>query len=266
MSSISSISTTPHRAAISWSAGKDSCLAWLRATEQGLEVSTFVTMCDADGTSKSHALPPALIAAQVRAIGGEWQPVNVAPGGYAAAFDAQLQRLRATGHTHMVFGDIDLAAHRDWLEPACARAGLVALFPLWDEPRTVLAREILARGIRARIVCVDTRWLDASFCGVDFDAAFLARLPEAVCPCGEDGEFHSFVFDAPGFASPLPIANGPQRRARSAPPFVLTDFVFQSLRLDGAPGTDVPVPPAGRVHGPLGAARRRPVVADAPAR
>ena len=219
------------RAAISWSAGKDSCLAWLRAREQGFDVSTFVTMCEPDGLSKSHALAPAPIAAQVRAIGGNWQPVCVAPGGYAQALDAQLKRLVDAGHSHLVFGDIDLAAHRDWLEPACARAGLVAVFPLWAERRAALAGEIIERGIRARIVCVDTRWLDATFCGVDYDARFLARLPAGVCPCGEEGEFHSFVFDAPGFAPALSIMNGAQHRGPSLPPLAPTELVWQTLVL-----------------------------------
>jgi uncharacterized protein (TIGR00290 family) len=219
------------RAAISWSAGKDSCLAWLRAREQALDVHTFMTMCDADGTSQSHALPPALIEAQVRAMGGVWQPVNVAPGEYAQAFGSALQGLRASGHTHMVFGDIDLAAHREWIEPACERAGLIAVFPLWDQARAALAQEVVARGIRARTVCVDARWLDAGFCGVDYDAAFIASLPEGVRPCGEDGEFHTFVFGGPGFAQDLPLRNAGQRRVRSVPPWAPTESVFQSLVL-----------------------------------
>jgi uncharacterized protein (TIGR00290 family) len=219
------------RCAISWSAGKDSWLALLRAREQGLAVDTFVTMCDADGTSKSHALPPDLVDAQVRALGGEPMSVRVSRGEYAARFDACLRELAAGGHTHMVFGDIDLQAHRDWLEPACERAGLVALFPLWGWPRDALARELLSRGVQARVVCVDTRWLDASFCGVDYDAAFLARLPAGVCPCGEDGEFHTIVLGGPGFASPLRVVDGPQRRVASQPPFAPTEFVFQTLAL-----------------------------------
>jgi diphthine-ammonia ligase len=219
------------RAAISWSAGKDSCLALLRAREQGFDVSSFVTMCDVDGTSKSHALPPALIEAQVQAIGGMWLPVNVASGEYAQAFGAALQGLRASSHTHIVFGDIDLTAHRDWIEPECERAGLMAVFPLWGQARAALAQEIVARGIRARTVCVDSRWLDASFCGVDYDADFLARLPEGVCPCGEDGEFHTFVFGGPGFSQDLPVSNAGQRRVASVPPWAPTEFVFQSLEL-----------------------------------
>src|ERR1700756_1293346 len=115
------------RCAISWSAGKDSWLALQRAREQGLAVDTFVTMCDEDGASKSHALPPGLVEAQVRALGGTPVGVRVPPGQYAARFDACLRDLVATGHTHMVFGDIDLQAHRDWLPPPPppARVGAV---------------------------------------------------------------------------------------------------------------------------------------------
>ncbi len=109
----------PARCAISWSAGKDSWLALLRAREQGCDVATFVTMCDEDGASKSHALPPDLIEAQVHALGGKPISVRVPAGDYAARFDACLRYLAATGHTHMVFGAIDLQAHRDWLAPAC---------------------------------------------------------------------------------------------------------------------------------------------------
>jgi len=217
--------------AISWSAGKDSWLALTRAREQGLAVDTFVTMCDEDGASKSHALPPDLIDAQVHALGGTSLSVRVAPGEYAARFDACLRALAASGHTHMVFGDIDLQAHRDWLAPACERAGLAALFPLWCEPRAALARELVTRGVQARVVCVDTRWLDASFCGGRYDAAFLARLPADVCPCGEDGQFHTFVTGGPGFIAALEISDGGQRRVASQPPFAPTEFVFQRLTL-----------------------------------
>jgi len=224
----------PARCAISWSAGKDSWLALMREREAGHRVDTFVTMCDADGASKSHALPPGLVDAQVRALGGVPLAVRVddAAGAYAARFDDALRTLAAQGHTHMVFGDIDLQAHRDWLEPACARAGLVARFPLWGEPRAALARDLIGRGVEARVVCVDTRWLDASFCGVPYDGAFLARLPAGVCPCGEDGEFHTFVTGGPGFAAPLPVRSLGQRRVRSRPPFAATEFVCETLGLD----------------------------------
>ena len=217
------------RAAISWSAGKDSCLAWLLAQQQGLDVRSFLTMCEPDGASKSHALHPSLIEAQVASIGGAWRAARVPPGAYARVFDEELARLAAEGHTHMVFGDIDLAAHRDWLEPACARAGLVAVFPLWGMARVDVAHQIIGRGIRARLVCVDLRWLDASFCGRDYDSALLEQLPAGVCPCGEGGEFHTFVYDAPGFARSLSLVNGPQRIVRAQPPMPAVELVMQAL-------------------------------------
>lgn len=220
------------RAAISWSAGKDCCLALLRLREQGVAVRTFVTMCEPDGTSKAHGLPAELVAAQVAAFGGRWMPVRVPPGAYPSTFDAMLERLRDTGHTHIAFGDIDLQAHRDWFESACARAGLQPLFPLWGERRDALAAEAIARGIRARLVVVDTRWLDASFAGAHYDAALLARLPAGISPCGEEGEFHTFVFDAPGMAAALAIRAGARREVASTPPFAPTVHVFQEFVLD----------------------------------
>lgn len=226
--------TASARAAISWSAGKDSCLALLRARESGFAASTFVTMCEPDGTSKSHALPAALVAAQVAAFGGDWLQVSVASGAYASTFDATLRRLRDTGHTHMVFGDIDLQAHRDWLEVACAKARLQPVFPLWGERRDAVAAEVIARGIRAIVVAVDARWLDASFAGARYDAALLARLPAGVCPCGEEGEFHTFVFDAPGMSGPLPIREGMRREIVASPPFAPARQVFQELLLVGS--------------------------------
>lgn len=219
------------RSAISWSAGKDSMLALLRAREAGLCVDTFLTMCEADGTSKSHLLPPELVAAQVAALGGTWMPVRVSPGDYAACFDAALAALHDQGHTQLVFGDIDLQAHRDWLEPACARAGLQAVFPLWGQSRLRLSQEVVSRGIGARLVCVDSRWLDESFVGAEYDQALLTRLPPDVCPCGEGGEFHTFVWRGPGFAAALKLKSGGVRRMASRPPMSPTQFILQTPQL-----------------------------------
>jgi uncharacterized protein (TIGR00290 family) len=218
-------------AAISWSAGKDCTLALLRAREAGFNVRTFVTMCEEDGMSKAHSLPPEVIEAQVQRFGGDWLGVRVPPGRYAEVFAATLANLAARGHTHVVFGDIDLQAHRDWLEPACVRAGLGAVFPLWRESRQALAAEIIGRGIRAYVVGVDTRRLDESYCGLDYDKSFLLGLPEGVCPCGEDGEFHTFVYDSPGMTSPVAIARGARRLVASTPPMNPTMLAFQELRI-----------------------------------
>lgn len=220
-------------AAISWSGGKDSCLALLRAREAGVDVRSFVTTCDEGGASKSHALPPALIEAQVAAFGGAWWPVRVParPGAYAECFDTTLLALAAGGHRQMVFGDIDLAAHRDWIEPRCAAAGIEALFPLWGEARSRLAEEVLARGIRARIVAIDLARLGPDFAGAEYDAALLARLPAGVCPCGEEGEFHTVVWQAPGMAHALKLAPGLPRRVMTAPPLAPAELMLCTPQL-----------------------------------
>ena len=219
------------KTAISWSGGKDCCLALIRARAAGLNVTTFLTMCEEDGLSKSHALSPALIEAQVVRLGGEWVSVRVPAGRYGAAFAGALASLVATGHTRMVFGDIDLQAHREWLEPACARAGLEAVFPLWGAARRALSDEILERGLRACVVGVDTARLDADWCGVEYTRTFIRALPPGVCPVGEDGEFHTFVFDAPGMSSPVLFTRGERRLVASAPPLSPTRLAFQCLRL-----------------------------------
>ena len=216
----------PQRIALSWSAGKDGCLVWLRLRDRGLAVGTFVTMCDAaNGASLSHALPRAWLAAQVAACGVAWCAVDVprsSAGDYAAAFDRALAALRRTGHTHMAFGDIDLAAHRDWIAPRCEAAGLVPLFPLWGESRTALAEEVIARGIEARLVALDMGRLDAGFCGAAYDRALLARLPTDVCPCGEDGEFHTAVTFAPGMSRKVALPDHGIEVVASEPPLAPT--------------------------------------------
>ena len=114
-----------------------------------------------------------------------------------------LEELKARSFEVAVFGDIDLQPHRDWEEKVCARAGLQCYLPLWHESRLALAHEVLRLGFRAIVVCVDSRHLDDRFCGRLYDAAFIADLPAGVDACGENGEFHTFVYDGPGFSTPV---------------------------------------------------------------
>jgi len=189
------------RAFFSWSGGKDSMLALHRALEAGVRVEALLAMFDESGKrSRSHALPPALMQAQADALGIPLVMRNAGWSDYEGVFVAQLREFAAQGLTHGVFGDIDLQAHRDWEEKVCAAAGLSALLPLWQQPRRALVDELLALGYRARVVCVDGHFLDASFCAREFDAAFIADLPPGVDACGENGEFHTFVFDGPRFS------------------------------------------------------------------
>jgi len=192
------------QAFVSWSGGKDSMLALHRALDAGVRVEALLAMFDEGGErSRSHAIPRALMQAQADALGIPLVMRSASWAGYEAVFVEQMRAFAADGITRGVFGDIDLQPHRDWEEKVCAAAGLTALLPLWQEPRRALVDELLALGYRARIVCVDARFLGAGFCGREFDASFVADLPLGVDACGENGEFHSFVFDGPRFACPV---------------------------------------------------------------
>jgi len=192
------------RAFFSWSGGKDSMLALHRALAAGTRVEALLAMFDESGArSRSHAIPPDLMQAQADALGLRLVTRNAGWTDYEAVFIDQLERFADEGFELGLFGDIDLQPHRDWEERVCAAAGLRAELPLWHEPRRVLVDELLALGYRARVVCIDASRLDASFCGREFDADFIARLPEGVDACGENGEFHTFVFDGPRFARPV---------------------------------------------------------------
>jgi uncharacterized protein (TIGR00290 family) len=193
-----------HRAFFSWSGGKDSMLALHRALASGWHVEALLAMFDESGErSRSHAIPPALMRSQADALGLPLVMRRAGWADYEAVFTDQLRAFAAQGLTHGLFGDIDLQPHRDWEEKVCAAAGLQAVLPLWQAPRRALVDELFGLGYRARVVCVDARFLDASFCGRVFDAGFVADLPEGVDACGENGEFHTFVVDGPRFARPV---------------------------------------------------------------
>lgn len=192
------------RAFFSWSGGKDSMLALHRALDAGVQVEALLAMYDETGErSRSHAISRELMAAQAAALGIPLVMRSASWRDYEAVFVDQLRQFAAQGLTHGVFGDIDLQPHRDWEEKVCSSAGISALLPLWQQDRRALAQQVIDLGFRARVVCVDARWLDASFCGAEYDEAFLARLPAGVDACGENGEFHTFVFDGPRFVQPV---------------------------------------------------------------
>jgi uncharacterized protein (TIGR00290 family) len=124
---------------------------------------------------------------------------------YEPVFIRTLRELHATGHRTAIFGDIDLEPHREWEERVCAAAGVQPYLPLWQRNRRELADESLALGFRAVVVCTDSRYLGDEFCGREFDARFLADLPANVDACGENGEFHTFVYDGPLFRAPVKV-------------------------------------------------------------
>ena len=180
-------------------------LALHRALDAGYRIEALLAMFDESGErSRSHAIAPHLMQAQADALGIPLVMCRASWHGYEGVFVEQLKAFAAQGLTHGLFGDIDLQAHRDWEEKVCAAAGLTAVLPLWQQARTELAADVLALGYRARVVCVDGRFLDADYCGREYDDGFIANLPAGVDTCGENGEFHTFVFDGPRFSRPVP--------------------------------------------------------------
>jgi uncharacterized protein (TIGR00290 family) len=188
----------------SFSGGKDSCLALWRAQQLGLDLRTLLVMFEEGGErSRSHALPAHLLARQASALGLELMMRGASWADYETVFTGALRELKARGYERAVFGDIDLQAHRDWEERVCAAAGLTPVLPLWHRNRRELAHEVITSGFRCLVVCVDSKYLSDEFCGREYDEAFLADLPATVDACGENGEFHTFVYDGPNFAKPV---------------------------------------------------------------
>ena len=199
---------TRPKAAISWSGGKDCCLALLRA-EDDADIVAMVTMFDEDGgRSRSHGLRPPLIAAHADRLGLETFSARCSWDTYTDQFLATLARLPARGITHVVFGDIMGDGHREWNERVCRAHGLTPIMPLWTQPTSALVREFIARGGEARLVTVRAP-LDRSWLGLELTEETVRRLEGiGVDPCGELGEYHTVVANCPRFSAPLPIATG----------------------------------------------------------
>lgn len=202
------------RAWVSWSSGKDSTLALARAREDpSLEVVGLLTTVNEDADRVAmHAVRRTLLERQAAALG---LPLHVVPipercrdETYEERMSAAVEVAIADGVTRMVFGDLYLADVRAYRERMLAPTGIAPVFPLWGSDTSALAREMLDRGVRATLTCVDPARLDAVFAGRAFDDNLLAVLPDDVDPCGENGEFHTFVHDGPGFAAPLRVRTG----------------------------------------------------------
>ncbi|KUM05236.1 diphthine--ammonia ligase [Chromobacterium subtsugae] len=194
----------------SWSGGKDSCLALWRAVQAGARPQALLTMLDETGErSRSHGARPEVLALQADALGLPQRLGRASWNDYREVFVERLRAAAADGARAVVFGDIDLAAHREWEEGVCAEAGLEAILPLWQQARADLVREFVAAGFVARIVMVNAALADEKWLGRIVDARLIAEmLAEGVDPCGEAGEFHTLVVDGPLFARPLALRDG----------------------------------------------------------
>jgi uncharacterized protein (TIGR00290 family) len=196
---------------MSWSSGKDSAmaLAELRG-DPAVEVTGLLTTINAEADRVAmHAVRRSLLVAQADALGLALHVVELpwpCPNEtYEARMAVAVDDAVALGVEAIGFGDLFLEDVRAYREHALAPTGLAALFPLWGRPTNELATAILGAGIRAVLTCVDPTMVPAELAGRAYDEALLADLPEGADPCGERGEFHTFVTYAPGFAREVEV-------------------------------------------------------------
>jgi len=199
---------------LSWSSGKDSVWALhLLRQQPDLEIAALLTSFNSDaGRVAMHAVRRALVDAQAERTGiPQWSvdlPWPCSNAEYEERMRGVCQRAVAEGITAVAFGDLFLQDIRDYRERQLEGTGIEPLFPVWEIPTKKLARDMIAAGVKAKITCVDPTQVDRSFVGRNFDQALLDSLPPGVDPCGENGEFHTFVYDAPVFSSPIKVRMG----------------------------------------------------------
>jgi uncharacterized protein (TIGR00290 family) len=202
------------KAMVSWSAGKDSAYALQKIlSTQDYEIVAVLTTITAPFRRVSmHGVREELLDAQVISLGLPCQKIHIpspCPNSvYEREMAGVLTEAKRNGVTHVIFGDLFLQDIRAYREKQLAELGLQGVFPLWMRDTEQLAREMLDTGIEASLTCVDLRKLDSSFAGRRFDASLLRSLPTGVDPCGENGEFHTFVSAGPMLRTPVPVAVG----------------------------------------------------------
>jgi uncharacterized protein (TIGR00290 family) len=199
---------------LSWSSGKDSAWALhvLNRMHPGGVAALLTTINEAADRVAMHGVRRELLEAQASAAGLPLWPVPLPHPCANEVYEARMRdacaRAVAEGFTHVAFGDLFLEDVRRYREERLAGTGLTPLFPIWGIPTGELAREMIASGLRARLSVVDSRVLDPSFAGREFDEALLADLPAGIDPCGEKGEFHSFAYAGPMFSAPIDVEAG----------------------------------------------------------
>jgi uncharacterized protein (TIGR00290 family) len=199
---------------LSWSSGKDSAWALeILNREHPGAVAALLTTVNAEVSRVAmHGVRREVLEAQARAAGLPLVVVEIPNPCSNEVYEERMRvavaRAVADGFTHAAFGDLFLQDIRAYRERQLAGSGLTPMFPLWDRPTGELAAQMIDNGLRARLACVDTRVLPASFAGRVFDHQLLRDLPSGVDPCGENGEFHTCVYDSPMFAAPLALEPG----------------------------------------------------------
>jgi len=196
------------RVFVSWSGGKDCCLALYRAVRSGLEVRRLANMVTEDGTmSRSHGVAAYVIRAQAEALGIPIMQQAAADDDYEAEFRKMLRAFSGEGITGGVFGDIDFNAHREWIERVCGESRMDFHLPLWLESQRGLMNEFIDAGFESVVVAAKSEFFGEDVLGRTVDRDFLACLDgiAGMTPCGEAGEYHTLVIDGPLFKKRLEI-------------------------------------------------------------
>lgn len=205
---------TPRAALVSWSGGKDSCLAlYEMKRSHTFAVAALITTVTEDYDRVSmHGVRRVLLERQARAIGLPLHQVAISKDATNAEYEGKmgmaLSAYAAAGVDSVVFGDLFLADVRAYRERFLQRLQMTPVFPVWHRSTADFVRDFLRLGFKAVTTCVNTERLDESFVGRMLDNSFLEALPSDVDPCGENGEFHTFVFDGPLFTEPVRFSVG----------------------------------------------------------
>lgn len=204
---------------MSWSGGKDSCVALAELLkDERYEVRALLTTVTRDHDQISmHGVSRTLLQQQAAALGLDLQEVFIpkaaANADYESALEAALVQAGAEGTATVAFGDLYLQDIRAYREAFLRRIGVSALFPVWGRDTDRFIRDFVEAGYKAVVACVDGAQLSPEFAGRMIDAQFIADLPAGIDPCGENGEFHTFVFDGPIFSRSVGFTLGkPEQR------------------------------------------------------
>ena len=174
--------------------------------QPGIEVAFLLNMLAEQGDcSLSHNLPADLLREQAGMMGIPILQRKASRKEYEKEFKQAITDLKRQGVEAGVFGDIDLQVHRDWIERVCREAGIIPLFPLWDDKREDMLEEFISAGFKSRIVVTDPAALGEAWLGCEIDREFMAKIKTLsdVDACGEKGEYHTFVYDGPFFKHPV---------------------------------------------------------------
>jgi diphthine-ammonia ligase len=191
---------------VSWSGGKDSCLALYKAMELGYNPVKLFTMFGLEDISSSHRLNEKVIKSQAKSIGIDYIIGKASFNEYEKVFVSNLRIFKEEGINYGIFGDIDLYEHRQWEEKVCDKASMEAVLPLWNRDRKEIVKEFIKLGFKAKIVVVNTKMLDTKFLGQDLSIPLLEEIEKnGADPCGENGEYHTVVYDGPIFKNPVDI-------------------------------------------------------------